>query len=215
MANRVGKGLVAKKVGMTRMYDANGAMVPVTVLKIEDQRVTKILNSERDGYSGYQVGYFEKSEKNLTLADRKRLRNVSVEDNFARFCEFRTNEPVADLELGAKLGADLFKECVSIDVTGVTKGRGYQGSVKRWGSAIGRMTHGSRFHRRPGSLGSNTTPGRVFKNKKQPGQYGNDVCTLTNLSVVKVDETKNIVVIKGSIPGHSNGYVRIRPTNRA
>lgn len=214
MAKTSDKGLIVKKVGMTRMVDAEGRLIPVTLLKVEDQKITKILTPERDGYHGFQVGYFLKSEKNLTKADVHRLRKVEVEDCFARFREFRTGGTLDGLQLGQAMTAELFKDVNAIDVTGVTKGRGFQGAVKRWGSTIGRMTHGSRFHRRPGSLGSNTTPGRVFKNKPQPGHMGVEACTVKNIRVVDVDMENNVIAIKGSVPGHREGYLEIRPTNK-
>jgi len=214
MAKICDKGLIVKKVGMTRMVDAEGRLIPVTLLKIEEQKITKILTPDRDGYHGFQVGYFAKSAKNLTGADLQRLRKVEVPENFARFKEFRTQGAVDGISVGQAMTAELFKDVGAIDITGITKGRGYQGAVKRWGSAIGRMTHGSRFHRRPGSLGSNTTPGRVFKNNHQPGQLGVEACTVRNIRVVDVDTDNNVIAIKGSVPGHREGYLEIRPTNK-
>lgn len=213
MGNRTDKGIIAKKIGMTRIVDDKGVMVPVTLLEVQDQKVTKILTEERDGYNGFQVGYFTKAEKNLTKPDVTRLRKSSIQDNYARFKEFRTATPVEGLEVGAAFTAELFAEVAAVDVSGSTKGRGFQGSVKRWGSRIGRMTHGSRFHRRPGSLGQCTTPGRVYKNKKMPGQYGDIRKTVKNLQVLKVDTDMNVIAVKGSTPGNKNGFIEIRPTN--
>jgi large subunit ribosomal protein L3 len=213
MAKVSEKGLIARKVGMARMTDASGAMIPVTLLKVEDQQITKILTPERDGYHGFQIGFYVKAEKNLTKADITRLRKANIEKNYSRFTEFRTSQKLDSYEPGTLLSAELFKEIASVDITGISKGRGFQGSVKRWNSAVGRMTHGSRFHRRPGSLGSNTTPGRVFKNKHQPGQLGVETVTLKNLKVMEVDVEENVIVIKGSIPGHREGFVELRPTN--
>jgi large subunit ribosomal protein L3 len=214
MAKICEKGLVAKKVGMSRMVDADGKMIPVTLLQVEGQKITKILTPERDGYHGFQIGYYKKSVKNLTKPDLARLRKVGVEENFARFKEFRTLGPLDGLELGKELDAEILAGVERVDVTGYNKGRGYQGSVKRWGSRIGRMTHGSRFHRRPGSLGQNTSPGRVFKNKKMPGQMGNEKLTVKNLIVVNIDPENNLIALKGSVPGHREGFVEIRPTNK-
>jgi len=211
MAKATEKGLIVQKVGMTRVIDQNGSMVPVTLLKVAPQKITKILSVERDGYHGFQVGYFEKSEKNLTKSDVHRLRKEKIEENFARFREFRTPGAVA-LELGAEMTVQLFEGVTSIDITGITKGRGFQGAVKRWGTTIGRMTHGSRFHRRPGSLGQNSSPSRVYKNKHQPGQMGVDKCTVQNLQVVRIDNEDNLIAIKGSVPGYSSNYLEIRPT---
>ena len=208
------KGLIAKKVGMTRVVDARGEMVPVTLLKVEKQKITKVLSTDKDGYSGFQVGFMVKSEKNITKADVTRLRKSGVEENFSKFMEFRTPADVKDLKVGEAVTADLFKDVQSVDITGLTKGRGFQGAVKRWGASIGRMTHGSRFHRRPGSLGQCTTPGRVFKGKHQPGQMGAKTQTVQNLSVVKVDPETGVIAIKGSIPGNRKSLVQIRETNK-
>ncbi len=212
MAKATEKGLIVQKVGMTRVVDANGVMIPVTLLKVTPQKITKILSVERDGYTGFQVGYFEKSEKNLTKPDIHRLRKDKIEENFARFREFRTPAEVGGLEIGAEMTSQLFDGVSSVDITGITKGRGFQGSVKRWGSTIGRMTHGSRFHRRPGSLGQNSSPSRVYKNKHQPGQMGVDKCTVQNLQVVRIDHEDNVIAIKGSVPGYSSNYLELRPT---
>ena len=212
MAKIFDKGLIAKKVGMTRMVDDAGKMIPVTVLEVENQKVTKVLTPERDGYHGVQLGYFLKAEKNLTKPDVSRLRKSGVEENFSRFVEFRTPGPVEAMGLNSKIGADLFEGVAQVDITGSTKGRGFQGAVKRWNSSIGRMTHGSRFHRRPGSLGQCTTPGRVYKNKKQPGHMGVENRTVRNLKVMKIDATRNLIAIKGSVPGTRNGYLEVRPS---
>ncbi len=203
------KGLVAKKVGMTRMVDANGDVIPVTLVQIPDQKITKVLTVERDGYQGYQIGYFAKAEKNLNKADIGRLRKVNLTENFARFSEFRSDSN-SPFELGQSLTAEILKDVTGIDVSGLTKGRGFQGAVKRWNSATGPMSHGSMYHRRTGSLGSNTTPGRVFKNKHMPGHMGVAQRTVRNLEIVDLDIENNIVAIKGSVPGHRDGYLEIR-----
>ena len=203
------KGLVAKKVGMTRMVDANGDIIPVTLVQIPDQKITKVLTVERDGYQGYQVAYYTKAEKNLNKADLGRLRKIEIAENFARFTEFRSPGD-SPFVLGQSLTAEVLKDAVDIDVTGITKGRGFQGAVKRWNSATGPMSHGSMYHRRTGSLGSNTTPGRVFKNKHMPGHMGVAQRTVRNLQIVDLDVENNIVAIKGSIPGHRDGYLEIR-----
>ena len=209
MAKYREKGLVAKKVGMTRMVDANGDVIPVTLVQIPDQRITKVLTNERDGYQGYQVGYYIKKEKNLNKADIGRLRKIEVSENFARFTEFRSPDQ-APYALGQTLTAEMLQDVGTIDVTGITKGRGFQGAVKRWGSATGPMSHGSMYHRRTGSLGSNTTPGRVMKNKHMPGHMGVAQRTIRNLEIVDLDLENNIVAIRGSVPGHRDGYLEIR-----
>lgn len=205
------KGFVAKKIGMTRMMNSEGQLIAVTLLKIEDQKVTKVLNKERDGYDGYQVGYYLKPESRINKADLGRLRKVSVADNFTRFKEFRLDGP-AQVEIGTALTAAALEGVASVDVVGTTKGRGFTGAIKRWNSARGRMTHGSMYHRRTGSLGCRTTPGRVFKNKPVPGHYGDEQVTIQNLKVMDVDASNNVVALCGSVPGHRSGYLFISPT---
>jgi large subunit ribosomal protein L3 len=208
------KGLVAKKIGMTRMVDKNGHMIAVTLLQVENQKITKVLTKERDGYDAYQVGFKETKEKNLAKPDVARMRKVNVKENFTVFKEFRTETPVA-IELGTQLTTDLLSGVTSVDVTGLTKGRGFTGSVKRWDTAVGRWSHGSRFHRSPGSLGTRTTPGRVFKGKPVPGHYGVEQVTIQNLSVVDVDKDNSLIALSGAVPGHRNGYLFIKPSIKA
>jgi large subunit ribosomal protein L3 len=208
------KGLVAKKIGMTRMVDANGQMIAVTLLQVENQKITKILTKDRDGYDAYQVGFKETKEKNLAKPDVARLRKSNVKDNFTEFKEFRTEAPVA-IELGSSLTTDLLNGVTAVDVTGLTKGRGFSGSVKRWDTAVGRWSHGSRFHRSPGSLGTRTTPGRVFMGKKIPGVYGTEQVTIQNLRVVDVDSENSLIALSGAVPGHRNGYLFIKPSIKA
>ena len=203
------KGIIAKKIGMTRIIDVDGQMIPVTLLKVEHQKITKVLTEERDGYSAVQVGYFEKPEHRLNKPDTVRLRKANVSENFSKFREFRSD---AAAELGAAPSIESFKSHQSVDITGITKGRGFEGAITRWGHATGRKTHGSDFYRKPGSLGTRTTPGRVFKNKGQPGQYGNVQRTTQNLKIVEVDTEKNLLVVKGSVPGYSDGFVIVKPS---
>jgi large subunit ribosomal protein L3 len=205
-------GLIAKKIGMTRMVDAQGQMTAVTLLQLETQKVTKILSEERDGYVAYQLGYLAKKEKHLGKSDTSRLRKAGVQENFTRFKEFRV-ESTGDLAVGAAVELGKFFEGVSaVDITGISKGCGFSGAHKRWNSAVGRMSHGSRFHRRPGSLGMRSTPGRVFKNRHQPGQEGNTQTTIQNLQVLDVDQTNNVVAVRGSVPGHRDGFLIVKPS---
>lgn len=205
-------GLIAKKIGMTRMVNAEGQMTAVTLLQVTPQKVTKLLTADRDGYTGYQIGYFEKREKRLNKADIARLRKASVENNFTRFKEFRADALPDGMDIGAQLGVSVLEGVPAVDVTGITKGRGFTGTVVRWNTAVGRMTHGSRFHRRPGSLGMRATPGRVFKNRVNPGQYGVEQVTVQNLKVMDIDAENNVIAVQGSVPGHRDGYLAIYPS---
>ena len=208
-------GLIAEKVGMARVITKDGLAIPVTLLKIPKQQVSKVLKKQEDGYDAYQLGYASKGKKDylLTKADINRLRKSEIEENYSKFKEFRT-KGTSEYTLGQELGAEIFKEGAYVDITGKSRGRGFQGSVKRWGSAIGRMTHGSRFHRRPGSLGQCTTPGRVFKNKHQPGQMGTTTTTVLSLPIIDVDIERSIIAVKGSVPGCRKSQVEIRESQR-
>jgi len=209
-------GIIVKKVGMTRVVDANGDIVPVTLLAVDNQKVTKICTPEKEGYHAVQVGYYPKREKRLTKPDVARLRKAGVQDNYARFKEFRTEGALEGVELGTAVEVGTILEGVTaVDVTGISKGRGFQGAVKRWGASTGRRTHGSHFHRRPGSLGQCTTPSRVYKNKHVPGHMGAKQRTVQNLTVVKVDAENAVIAIKGSVPGHNDGYLVVKPSIKA
>lgn len=208
-------GLIAKKVGMTRVLDEEGQMIPVTLLKVEGQKVTKILTPERDGYHGIQVGFYEKVERKLNKADVARLRKVNVGENYTRFKEFRTEGPLDGVQIGSSISADVLQNVSSVDVTGVTKGHGFEGAITRWGHASGRRSHGSNFYRLPGSLGMRTTPGRVFKNKEVPGHMGVLQVTIQNLKVIDVDVDANVIALKGSVPGCRNGFVYLKPSVKA
>ena len=216
MAKITSVGLIAKKVGMSRIVDGHGKIVPVTLLQVATQTVTKVLTQEVNGYDAIQIGYAYAAKRKLSKADLGRLQAQDSDELLAtRFREFRLSpEAVANVEKNAPVTVRDFEDIGSVDIVGISKGRGTQGAVKRWGSAIGRMTHGSRFHRRPGSLGQCTSPGRVFKNKHQPGQYGDQAVTVKNLDVMQVDMEREIIVVKGSVPGFSNGYLEVRPTNK-
>jgi large subunit ribosomal protein L3 len=187
-------------------------MTPVTLLQIEPQKITKVLTPERDGYHAIQVGYFIKKEKALCKADMNRLRKVNVQETFSRFKEFRLANGAADLAIGTGLELSALEGVSSVDISGLTKGRGFSGSVKRWGTTIGRMTHGSMYHRRPGSLGNRATPARVFKNKVIPGCYGDENITIQNLKVMDIDTENRVLAIKGSVPGHREGFLVVYPS---
>jgi large subunit ribosomal protein L3 len=206
------QGMIARKVGMSRFVDSKGQMRAVTILQIEQSKVTKILTEEKNGYHGIQVGYYVKRESLLGKPDVHRLRKANVQDNFSRFKEFRLEKAADGFDLGYELDIDGFEKVKAVDVTGITKGRGFQGATRRWGAKTGRRTHGSRFHRRPGSLGQRTTPGRVFKNKHVPGHMGHVKRTIQNLQVAEFDKKNSVLAIFGAVPGHRNGFVIIKPS---
>jgi len=208
-------GLIAKKIGMTRMMDPEGQkMLAVTLFKVESNTVTKILNEERDGYKALQIGYYAKKEKHLTKPDLSRLRKVGVKENFSRFKEFRVNEVPEGVEVGSSIGLESLEGVTALDISGFTKGRGFQGATKRWNHKTGRRTHGSHFHRRPGSLGCRTTPGRVAKGKHMPGHMGDKQRTIQNLRILDIDLDAGTIAVGGSTPGHKESFVVLRPTNK-
>lgn len=207
-------GLIGRKAGMTRIPH-EGELSAVTLIKIETQKVIAVMNAARNGYDALKIGYDMRKEKQLCKPDRGRLRKAGISENFARSKEFRSGEPVPDDCVGSVLDVDMLKDVKRLDVQGITKGRGFQGVVKRWGHKTGRRTHGSRFHRRPGSLSGRAAPARVFKNKKLPGQTGNVKRTVQNLKVLAIDTEQRIVAVKGAVPGQRGGFVLLKPAIKA
>ena len=208
------KGIIGKKIGMTQIFDESGNVIPVTVIEAGPCAVCQIKTKETDGYEAVQLGFEELSEKRTgkPAAGHFKKAGVSAKKHLK---EFRL-EDISSYKLGDSVTADVFAAGEKVDVTGITKGHGYTGAVKRWGNHILRMTHGTGpIHRQVGSLGSTSTPSRVFKNKKMAGQYGNELVTVLNLEVAKIDAEKNIIAIKGAVPGARGGIVFIRNTVKA
>ncbi len=206
--------LIGRKAGMTRIPH-EGELAAVTLIKVETQKIIAIMNAERNGYHALKIGYDVRKEKRLRKPDRGRLRKAGIGDNFIRSKEFRSAQPLPDDCVGTALNVEMLREVKLLDVQGIVKGRGFQGAVKRWGHKTGRRTHGSRFHRRPGSLGGRAAPARVFKNKKLPGQMGNVRCTVQSLKVLAVDSEQRVVAVKGAVPGQRGGYVVLKPAIKA
>jgi len=206
-------GLIGKKLGMTRIFDESGVAIPVTVIQAGPCKITQIKTVEKEGYNALQLGFGQKKEKNVTLPVKGHLSKVP--GYFPRVLwEFRT-EDVSAYELGQELTVEIFSEGEGVNITGTTKGRGFQGVVKRHGFSGGDETHGNTSHRVPGSIGASADPSRVMKNKKMPGHYGNARHTVLNLKVVKVDPERNYLYVKGAVPGASNSLVRVFKTTRA
>ena len=203
-------GLLGRKLGMTRVFKADGQAVPVTVIEIKPNLVSQIKNQETDGYSALQLtsGHKKSSRVNKALAGHFAKANVEAGDLIA---EFRLDEP-STMQIGDKIQiTDIFSEGQFVDVSGTSKGKGFAGTVKRHNFRTQDATHGnSRSHRVPGSIGQNQTPGRVFKGKKMAGHMGNESCTVQSLQIMKIDLDKNIIMIKGAIPGAPGGKVEIR-----
>ena len=205
------KGIIGKKLGMTQIFLEDGSVVPVTVIEAGPCTVAQKKTVENDGYDAVQLAFGEVKEKHMTKAEIGHFKKAGVEVR-KHLKEFRL-ESASEMNVGDVVSADTFTAGEKVDITGITKGHGYSGAVKRWGNHILRMTHGTGpIHRQVGSMGANSSPSRVFKNKKMAGQYGNEKVTVLNLAVVKIDAEKNLVAIKGAVPGPRGSIVFIRST---
>ncbi|CEH36112.1 50S ribosomal protein L3 [Romboutsia lituseburensis] len=201
------KGILGKKLGMTQIFTEEGIVIPVTVVEAGPNVVTQIKTVEKDGYTAVQVGFGDAKEKSLNKPQKGHLAAANVLKKHLK--EFRV-DAVEEFTVGQEIKADLFAAGEKIDVTGTSKGKGFQGPIKRHGQSRGPESHGSRYHRRPGSMGACSFPGRVFKNKKLAGHMGSVKVTVQNLEVVKVDADKNLILVKGAIPGPKGSVVTIK-----
>ena len=207
------KGIIGKKIGMTQIFDEVGNVIPVTVIQAGPCVVAQKKTVETDGYNAVQLGFAEVKEKHMTKAEIGHFAKAGVE-NKKHLKEFRLDD-VSAINVGDVITADTFAAGDKVDVTGMTKGRGYTGAIKRWNLHKLRMTHGvGPVHRQSGSMGV-IDPARIFKNKKMAGQYGNEQVTVLNLKVVKIDSEKNLIAIKGAVPGAKDGIVFIRDSVKA
>lgn len=208
------KGLIGQKIGMTRVFDDEGRSVPVTVIKAGPCVVLQVRNEERDGYRAAQLGFLEEGLKPERLT--KPLAGHLAKAGSPPVRVIREFDLAADDEVtpGDRVTVEQFADVSRVDVTGTTKGRGFQGVVKRHNFRGGKATHGSMFHRRPGSIGQAAWPSRVFKGSRMPGQMGNVRRTTEGLEVVRIDVDNHLLVVKGSVPGARNGYVFIRQAVR-
>lgn len=201
-------GILGKKIGMTQIFNEDGVMVAVTVVEAGPMVVTQLKTAENDGYQAVQVGFGEAKEKSLNKPQKGHFAKAGVGlKKFVR--EFRTEE-VANFTLAQELNVTMFEAGQKVDVTGTSKGKGFQGPIKRHNQSRGPMSHGSRYHRGPGSMGAASDPSRVFKGKKLAGHMGAVTRTIQNLEVVRVDTEKNLILIKGSIPGPKKGLVVVK-----
>jgi len=206
------KGLIGRKVGMTQIFDDEGIAIPVTVIEAGPCYVTQIKTSEKDGYSAVQLGFNETKPKRLTGGQLGHLKRNDLPP-VKKLREFRTSKP--EVAEGDLLKADIFEAGDRVDVIGTSKGRGFAGVMKRYNFRGGPITHGqSDRQRSPGSLGSGTTPGRVFKGKRGPGRMGNERVTSANVRVVLVDPERNLIAVDGSVPGPKGGMVMIKAVRK-
>jgi len=207
------KGIIGKKLGMTQIFDEKGNVIPVTLIEAGPCVVAQKKTVENDGYAAVQLAYEDAKKKHLTKAEIGHFEKAGISPK-RHLKEFRL-EDCAKYEVGSVVTVDTFAQGDKVDITGITKGRGYTGCVKRWGHHILRMTHGTGpIHRQPGSMGV-IDPARIFKNKKMPGQYGNEQVTILNLAVVKIDAEKNLIAVKGAVPGAKGGIVFVRDSVKA
>jgi large subunit ribosomal protein L3 len=209
------KSILGKKVGMTQIFDERGEVISVTVIEAGPCFVAQIKTQERDGYSAIQMGFEEAKAKSLTRPQVRHLQKSNL-PALRHLREFRMDgDDATDLEEGQKVTVEIFRVGEAVDVTGVTKGRGFAGVVKRHGFSGGPKTHGqSDRHRTPGSIGACYTPGRVFKGKRMPGRMGNERVTVQNLQVVMVDPERNLLAVRGAVPGAKNGLLMIRQARK-
>ena len=202
------KGIIGRKVGMTQIFDENGNVIPVTVIEAGPCPVVQVKTVETDGYNAVQLGFGAIKDKKVNKPEKGHFTKVKVAP-VKHLREFRL-EDVSNVKPGDEIKADIFQAGESVDIQGTTKGKGFQGVIKRHGQHRGPMGHGSMYHRRPGSMGSTSTPGRVFKGKKLPGHMGVQKVTIQNLDVVRVDMDKNVILVKGSVPGVKGAILKIK-----
>ena len=202
------KGLIGRKVGMTQIFDEEGKVIPVTAIEVGPCTVTQIKTVEQDGYTAVQLGFGEVKERKLNKPELGHLsKNKLAPKKYLR--EFRLDS-VEGMKVGDELKADVFAVGDKVDVQGTSKGKGFQGVIKRHGQSRGPMGHGSMYHRRPGSMGPTSTPGRVFKGKRLPGHMGAQTISILNLEVVRVDLDKNVILVKGSVPGAKGAILKLK-----
>lgn len=207
------KAILATKVGMTQVFNENGALIPVTVLQAGPCCVTQVKTAQNDGYNAVQVGFGDIREVLVNKPRKGHFAKAGVA-NKKYLKEFRF-ENTADYTVGQDIKADIFAEGERVDATAKSKGKGFQGAIKRYGQSRGPMAHGSKFHRHAGSNGGATSPGRVFKGKHMPGHMGHVKVTVQNLEVVKIDTENNVILVKGAVPGPKKSLVMLKNTVKA
>ena len=207
------KAILGKKIGMTQVFTEDGQLIPVSVIQAGPCQVVQKKTEEVDGYTAVQVGYEDKKERRANKPEKGHFQKANVPvKKYPK--EFKLDN-AAELNVGDELTVEQFADGDVLDVTGTSKGHGFAGTIKRWGTHRGPMTHGSHYHRGPGSLGACSDPSRVFKGKKMPGHYGVVKVTIQNLDLVKIDKERNLLLVKGSIPGPKGGLVVVRNAVKA
>ena len=201
------KGILGRKIGMTQVFAENGDLIPVTVVEAAPNVVLQKKTVETDGYEAIQIGFDDKREKLSNKPEKGHVAKANTTPK--RFIREIRDVNLAEYEIGQEVKVEIFAEGDVVDVTGVTKGKGFQGVIKRHGQSRGPMAHGSRYHRRPGSMGP-VAPNRVFKQKNLPGQMGGNVVTIQNLEIVKVDTERNLLLVKGNVPGSKKALITVK-----
>ncbi len=201
------KAIIGKKVGMTQIFDEDGSVIPVTVIECGPCPVVQVKTLETDGYDAVQLGFGAVKEHKVNKPNKGHFSKGNVKPT-KHLREFRI-EDVSSVKVGDEIKVDTFEAGETVDIQGITKGKGFQGVIKRHGQSRGPMGHGSMYHRRPGSMGATSTPGRVFKGKKLPGHMGVDTVTIQNLVIIRVDLDKNAILVKGSVPGNKGSILKI------
>ena len=207
------KGIIGKKIGMTQIFDEKGNVIPVTVIEAGPCVVAQVKTVETDGYDALQLGFGEVKTKHMNKPEMGHFAKSKI-DNKKHLREFRLDS-IEGVKVGDEIKADVFQAGEKVDIQGISKGKGFQGVIKRHGQSRGPMGHGSMYHRRPGSMGPTSTPGRVFKGKKLPGHMGRQTITIQNLDVVSVDMDKNVILVKGSVPGCKGAILKIKSAVKA
>ena len=207
------KGIIGKKIGMTQIFDEKGNVIPVTVIEAEGNIVAQVKTVETDGYNAIQLGYGDVKDKHINKPEAGHFAKAKL-SNKKHLREFRLDS-IEGYKVGDEIKADIFEAGEKVDIQGTSKGKGFQGVIKRHGQHRGPMGHGSMYHRRPGSMGSTSTPGRVFKGKRLPGHMGANTITIQNLEVVAVDLDKNVILVRGSVPGVNGAILKIRQSVKA
>lgn len=203
------KGILGKKLGMTQVFTPEGNVIPVTVIEAGANVVLQKKDVENDGYEAIQIGYADKKESRANKPEAGHAKKANTTPK--RYVREIRGVELSAYEVGQEVKVDIFAEGEFVDVTGISKGKGFQGVIKRWGQSRGPMAHGSRYHRRPGSMGS-IQANRVPKGKHLPGHMGSETVTIQNLEVIRVDAERNVILVKGSIPGPKNSFVKVKQT---
>ena len=209
------KTIIGRKIGMTQIFDEKGVVIPVTVIEAGPCSVVQVKTVETDGYNAVQLGFGEVKEHKVNKPETGHFKKANVKV-MKHLREFKAcPKCISEVKVGDEIKVDTFEVGDKVDIQGITKGKGFQGVIKRHGQHRGPMGHGSMYHRRPGSMGPTSTPGRVFKGKKLPGHMGVDTVTIQNLKVVRVDMDKNVILVKGSVPGNKGAILKIKDAYKA